>query len=274
MNKKGFTLIEVIVSVLLVSIVLISLMATLLKLRSTYRDVNKNTDVLIYGSSLSRVINNDLMSKNGIRHTNCDTDGLSCDFILGNDEQRKLEIIEEEIDHGDFKADSLGSKAVSHKTVRTTLKYTNTTKEKDNDEEEILYIRTLTREDYVDEDGVHTTDGYNFYSLVSDVKEIDNNADKKYIDIVTKVTISMYDGKDINDSTYNVNLYTAGKYDFSNYNGKRFKIEFDLNGADTASGVFGMDEIFGVGFYKQDSKVTSSNRLREIPIPRRIQKHS
>ena len=270
MNKKGFTLVEVIVSVILVSIVLISLMATLLKLRSTYSDVNKNTDVLIYGSSLSRVINNDLMEKNGIRLSSCDTNGLSCDFILGNDEQRRLEIIEEEIDHGQTQADSLGSEKVNHKTIKTTLKYTNTTKEKDNDEHEIIYIRTLTREDYTDEKGVHTTDGYSFYSLVStEMPQDENTENGNLIDIVTKITISMYDGKDINDSTYNVNLYTAGKYDFSNYTGKRFKIEFDLNGADSASGVFGMDEIFGVGYYKQDSKVTSSNRLREIPIPKK-----
>ena len=270
MNKKGFTLIEVIVSVILVSIVLISLMATLLKLRSTYSDVNKNTDVLIYGSSLSRVINNDLMDKNGIRLSSCDTNGLSCDFILGNDEQRRLEIIEEEIDHGQTQADSLGSEKVNHKTIKTTLKYTNTTKEKDNNENEIIYIRTLTREDYTDEKGVHTTDGYSFYSLVStEMPQDENTENGNLIDIVTKVTISMYDGKDINDSTYNVVLYTAGKYDFSNYTGKRFKIEFDLNGADSASGVFGMDEIFGVGYYKQDSKVTASNRLREIPIPKK-----
>ena len=100
MNKKGFTLVEVIVSIVLVSVILISLMATLIKLRNTYGEVHKNTDVLIYGSSLSRVINNDLMDKNGIRHTSCDTNGLNCDFILGNDEQRRLEIVEEEIDHG------------------------------------------------------------------------------------------------------------------------------------------------------------------------------
>ena len=82
MNKKGFTLIEVIVSVLLVSVVLISLLSTLLKLRSTYSDVNKNTDALIYGSSLSRVINNDLMDNNGVRFTSCDVNGLRCDFII------------------------------------------------------------------------------------------------------------------------------------------------------------------------------------------------
>ncbi len=270
MNKKGFTLIEVIVSVILVSIVLVSLMATLLKLRSTYNDVNKNTDVLIYGSSLSRVINNDLMDNNGIRYSSCDVDGQKCDFILGNDKQRRLEIVEEEIDHGQTQADSLGADVVNHKTIKTTLKYTNTTKEKDNNEDEIIYIRTLTREDYTDEKGVHTTDGYNFYSVTSNEMPPDKGrGSSNLIDIVTKVTIRMYDGKDINDSTYDVTLYTAVKYDYTNFVGKRYKIEFDLNGADTASGVYGFDEVFGVGFYKTDSKITAANRLREIPIPKK-----
>ena len=269
MNKKGFTLIEVIVSVLLVSIVLISLMATLLKLRSTYSDVNKNTEALIYGSSLSRVINNDLMDNNGVRYASCDINGLRCDFILGNDDQRRLEIVEENIDHGNESASSIGAKEVNHKTIKTTLKYTDTTKEKTGVSNDIIYIRTLTMEDYTDSKGVHTTNGYNFYSLTSDSREMENSSNKEFIDIVTKITISLYDGKDINDSTYNILLYSAGKYDFSNYTGRRYKIEFDLNGADTAGGVFGMDEVFGVGFYKEDSKITSANRLREIPIPKK-----
>lgn len=42
MNKKGFTLIEVIVSIVLVSVVLVSLMATLIKLRETYSVIHEN----------------------------------------------------------------------------------------------------------------------------------------------------------------------------------------------------------------------------------------
>ena len=64
MNKKGFTLIEVILSIVLVSVVLTSMLATLVKLRENYSIVNENTDALIYSSSVSRILNNDL-SKNG-----------------------------------------------------------------------------------------------------------------------------------------------------------------------------------------------------------------
>ena len=40
MNKKGFTLIELIVSIILVSIVLISMTGTLIKLKDTYVLIN------------------------------------------------------------------------------------------------------------------------------------------------------------------------------------------------------------------------------------------
>ena len=39
MNKKGFTLIELIVSIVLVTVILVSLLATLVKLKQTYEDV-------------------------------------------------------------------------------------------------------------------------------------------------------------------------------------------------------------------------------------------
>ena len=63
MNKKGFTLIEVIVSIVLVSVVLVSMMATLLRLRDTYSIIHDNSDVIVYSSSIARVINNDLKKK-------------------------------------------------------------------------------------------------------------------------------------------------------------------------------------------------------------------
>ena len=59
MNKKGFTLVELIVSIVLVSIVLIALIGSLLQIRSAYAVVHDNSDVIVYTSSISRVINSD-----------------------------------------------------------------------------------------------------------------------------------------------------------------------------------------------------------------------
>ena len=55
MNKKGFTLIEVIVSVVLVSVIMVSLMASLIQLRKTYTLIHENSDKDILISFLVKV---------------------------------------------------------------------------------------------------------------------------------------------------------------------------------------------------------------------------
>ena len=92
MNKKGFTLIEVIVSIVLVSVVLTSMLASLVKLKTSYEVVSENTDALIFSSSLSRIINNDFDSNGGIRYIDCTYFGDVCDITLNNNEKRRLEI--------------------------------------------------------------------------------------------------------------------------------------------------------------------------------------
>lgn len=92
MNKKGFTLLEVIISVILVSILLTSMLETLVKIREAYSIVYENTDALIFSSSLSRIINNDLQENGGIRYINCNYNGDVCDITLNNDQKRRVEI--------------------------------------------------------------------------------------------------------------------------------------------------------------------------------------
>ena len=131
MKKRGFTLIEVIISIVLVSVVLISLLATLVKLRETYTIIHENTDVLVYSSSITRVINNDFIKNNGIRYITCNAEGSLCSLIMGNDEKRELEI------RRDISTRNEKSKVVTGKetpddvvieNIKTSLKYSNTTK--------------------------------------------------------------------------------------------------------------------------------------------------
>mgnify|MGYP003307939376 CR=1 FL=1 len=84
MNKKGFTLIEVIVSIILVSVVLTSMLASLVKLRNAYEEATKNTDALVFSSSLARIINNDFAQNGGIRYIDCTYFGDVCDITLNN----------------------------------------------------------------------------------------------------------------------------------------------------------------------------------------------
>lgn len=92
MNKKGFTLIEVIVSIVLVSVVLTSMLASLVKLKSSYEVVSENTDALIFSSSLVRIINNDFANNGGIRYIDCTYYGDVCDITLNNNKKRKIQI--------------------------------------------------------------------------------------------------------------------------------------------------------------------------------------
>lgn len=92
MNKKGFTLFEVIISVVLVSILLTSMLVTLVKIRDAYSIVYENTDALIFSSSIARIINNDFQENGGIRYIDCNYNGDLCDITLNNDQKRRIEV--------------------------------------------------------------------------------------------------------------------------------------------------------------------------------------
>ena len=260
MSKKGFTLVEVIVSIVLVSVIMVSLLATLVKLRDTYTVIHENSDVIVYTSSIARVINNDLMKNNGIRYANCEIEGKKCELILGNAEKRKLEIIEEGegIDLGD------GKENIKHERILTTLKYTNTTKE-----EKLIYIRTLILDRYENsESGVITTKGYNFYDM--NVPESNTyygkEAESNVVDTISRVNIRIWDGKSEESTKYDIVLYSSGRYDDSELVGKSYRIAFDTNGA-TESGTLEIDEVFGVAYFNSEKSHSSSNIIRKIIKP-------
>lgn len=96
MNKKGFTLIEVIVSVVLVSIVMVSLTATLVEIKKKSGTVASNTDAVIYSGIMARVLNSDVASHNGIKFIECEPNGSKCGLVLGDNEKRTIQIIDDD----------------------------------------------------------------------------------------------------------------------------------------------------------------------------------
>ena len=152
MKKQGFTLIEVVVSIVLVSIVMISLLSSLLQLRSTYSVIHEDSDIIVYSSSISRVINNDIAKNNRIRYISCNVEKTNCDLILGNDSRRVLEISKEEI------SDPVDT---THQNIKTTLRYIDNT---DKNNKKLVYIRTLELDRY-SKDGKVNTKGYNFLDI-------------------------------------------------------------------------------------------------------------
>jgi len=89
MKKDGFTLVEIIISIVLVSVLLVSMLVSLIKLREASLTVDDDSDVRIIGSSLSKIINEDFINNCGIKNLNCITD-KECSIAFNNGEVRKL----------------------------------------------------------------------------------------------------------------------------------------------------------------------------------------
>ncbi len=251
MNKKGFTLIEVIVSVVLVSIVMVSLLSSLIQLRKTYSLVHENTDIVVYTSSIARVINNDLSNNNGIKMITCSSN-TKCEMKMGNDTNRTIEILE----HIEGEE--------PHENIKTSLRYLDTTKE---NEPKLIYIRTLELDRYI-KNGVETTNGYRFLDLNSRKEEYTSDSNVGYIDVYTTLTVRVNNGIDEDISSNDILLYTAGRYDFSTLIGRTFTIALDGNGADEIDEEHTfIDEIFGIGFFGNGQVQNMSNQLRSIKKP-------
>ena len=125
MNKKGFTMFEVIVSVVLISLILTPMLATLVRIRESYEIVYENTDALIFSSSISRIVNNDFEKNGGIRYIDCNYDGNVCDITLNNNQKRRLEVYDVKMGHKVTKNDKLqildeNGKAISSRYVEET----------------------------------------------------------------------------------------------------------------------------------------------------------
>ena len=252
-NKNGFTLIEVIVSVVLVSIVMTSLLASLIQLRKTYNVIHENSDIIVYTSSISRVINNDLSKNNGIKMITCSSN-TKCEMKLGNDSNRTIEILE----------NTEGNE--EHKKVKTSLRYLDTSESR---EPKLIYIRTFELDRYK-KDGVESAKGYAFLDLTTQTKEYNSSNMLGLIDVYTTLKIRVYNGIDEDISTNDIVLYTAGRYDFSNLIGHTYTIALDDNGADTIDEESRyIDEVFGVGFFENGKVQSISNQLRTVKVPRK-----
>ena len=266
-NKKGFTLVEVIVSIVLVSVVMVSMLASLTKLRDTYTVIHENSDVLVYTSSIARVINNDLMKNNGIRYSNCSIDGKKCDLILGNDEKRSLEILEEGIgeDLGDYK-DPCKNQDITHEKVTTTLRYLNTTK----NTEKLIYIRTLILDRYTNNNtNVVTTNGYNFYDMNVEDSRLYYKDGSSYVDAISNMNIRIWDGKSSESTKYDISLYSSGRYDESELIGKSYRISLDTDGANN-TGTAEIDEVFGVAYFNSKKVHSNSDIIKRITKPTKV----
>ncbi len=313
MNKKGFTLIEVAVSVVLVSIVMISLTATLVEIKKKAETVDANTNAVVYSSVVSKALNGDIIKNEGIKFVECDASGSECGIVLGNNKRRWLGIVDttdrREVkiyrDSADknfymkvgneyigvvnvegtpkFKsgtqlncdstpADSrIKSNCLSisynnkkctcfKEKISSTLIYLDNTPKDNassstslittnsyeanneiadytNEDISIMYIKTLdyTRHYRKTADGTDemklTTSGYGFSRIYFNQYTYQDNNNSQATNILTKLTVGIYDGIDNNDQTYNVLLTSASRIDKNSPSvGTKFTIDLDTVG--------------------------------------------
>ena len=199
MNKKGFTLIELIVSIILVSIVLISMTGTLVKLKDTYSLVNEDADARIFGATISKIVNDDLLKNNGIKTIECneDTKVSICEIYMGNNKKRTLEILRNETSNDIEKITFNGKEIGTKKYEKTTLRYSDST----TGNVKTILIKTIeliTRTN---------NEEYKFTTLSKEVFNYENVDDNTKVDKMTHITIGLSDEK------YNIDLYSSGTYD-------------------------------------------------------------
>lgn len=208
MNKNGFTLVELIVSIVLVSIVLVSMTGTLVKLKETYNVVNEDADARIYGATISKIINDDFLKNNGIRDISCsnDEDMSSCEIVLGTNQKRTLEILRNTISNDSETIYENGKNVGTKKYEKTTLRYSDST----TGAVKTLLIKTIElivkSNNEVDNNLVNTY-GYKFTDLSVKTYKYENIDDYDKTDKITHIIIGLSDEK------YNIDLYSSGTYE-------------------------------------------------------------
>lgn len=272
MNRKGFTLIELIVSIVLVSVVMVSMLMALVKLRENYSTVNENANALVYSNAASRIINNDILQNDGIKNVSCSANHLNCDMMLGNGNKRQLQIIEiaedfsSQTDEGKIKTcqnycknnsdksnencNCNGKKAIGIiETKKTSLVYYDTTKEK-----KLKYIKTFELETKTQIDsgslGFSTISGYSFLSLDTKYNTYKSNKDG-YENKLATVIVRTYNGYDAEDRTYDIKMYSTSTYsEDSQLAGTVFKLKIIDDGDITKASPSTFYLKYDVGYYK------------------------
>ena len=91
MKRNGFTLIELMVSIVLVTIVLASMSVALIKLKDTYNKTNDKTDIDLVTSSITRIISNDIINNGNVTNI-VKLDDKSLEITLDNIKKRIIRI--------------------------------------------------------------------------------------------------------------------------------------------------------------------------------------
>lgn len=207
-RKKGFSLIEILVSIVLVSTLMVSMTTMLVKLKKTYSEVYDKTDLELYEVAISSIINKDLIENDGIKDIISCSD-TQCTFVLGNNEKRILKITEVSGDENNVKDDET-NKIIGRKRIdQSSLEYIDNT-----NTEKLLYIKTLKSVVRMSSDAsidnYEAATGYKFGKLETETITYDSIVSGKQDEIVT-VKIEVLDSSS-SEKIKDICLYTSGTY--------------------------------------------------------------
>lgn len=90
MNKKGFTLVEISISVTLLSLVMVFMFKLISIIKTDENSISLETDLLMTKTILSKSINEDIKTSRGIKSLTC-TSSL-CNIVLNDNNSRTLQV--------------------------------------------------------------------------------------------------------------------------------------------------------------------------------------
>lgn len=196
MNKKGFTLIELLVSITLVSVILVFMMSSLIRLREVYNDSDNDTDIKVFGSLASNIINDDFIAHDGIREVSCNKENdnrYMCSIKLMDGEERSLAL---RIKKDKKNYTNRGSNGFSIETY-STIEY------RDSKNDKNMFIKTIkSTSNYEGNDSASkliNVYNYHFTSITNTTIDISN---KEKVFIITIIA---------SDRNYDVKLYSNYK---------------------------------------------------------------
>jgi prepilin-type N-terminal cleavage/methylation domain-containing protein len=208
MKRNGFTLVEILISLTLVSVVLVFMLNTLIRLKDVYVTSNDDTDVRVTGAIIARFINNDILENGGIKFGSNDVTCSSstiltlttttCNINLNSGYSRRLvlRLFSNE-------TSSVIDGITVYKVVsKSTIDYY------DVENDKTLLIKTIeSTETYsMTEDAMKYNDEYKKYvfnSITSNIKTYFSKTAGK-TDYMRTITIGA------SKSEYNVKIYSAG----------------------------------------------------------------
>lgn len=92
-KKNGFTLVEIAISVTLLSVVMVFMIKFIAILRTDEDSIGLETDLILNKTIISRTIHEDIIGSNGISSLSCTN--LKCTFSLKDGSSRSAEVINE-----------------------------------------------------------------------------------------------------------------------------------------------------------------------------------